>query len=281
MKINTILICLTALVSIDCSTKSESDLTTVNHITIQGLPDPVNISKFHYGDPKAYVNFYTTTDYKFGILSAQDSPLAPRRLYAYSDGESSNTLLTKSTRERAPIMTINGLSVTKELDVKSNYKTSISPLFGQVVSFGVGCQTKAELDENQLYIPQIISITSPQISPSAQKLPLCDANSFILKWNEDTMNDNGVIVQIEWDGIVLFGKHRDNSHVNIAKIYPDVGYARLNSEMFEGIPDTALCHLTILRGNVDIIVVDDQSFKIGGSSHETMDFVLLRNIRSK
>ena len=281
MKTNTILLCLTAIVAIDCSPKRESDYNTANHITIRERPESVNTTKFLYDDPKAYFNYFITTNYKFGILSSQDSPLDSPLLYAYSDDEHQNDLLTKAIGKSMPVMTINGLSVNPEPGVKSNIKNSISPLFGQVVSFGIGCQTKAELDETQLYIPQIIFITSPQVSTVTKKLPLCDANSFVLKWNEDTMNDNGVIVQIEWDGTVLFGKHRDNSHVSIAKIYPDVGQARLNLEMFEGIPDTALCHLTILRGNVDIVVVDDQSFKIGGSSYETMEFVLLRNIRRK
>jgi len=248
---------------------------------IEQPSDEVQIEKFLSRDPKAYVYYFAQTDYKFGIVSDQKSPLKPSLVYAYSDVISKNQSETKTPLIEDVVMSINGHPISSSSETKSRDKLKSRPLFGQVVSFGIGSRTKSELEESQLYIPQIVNITSPSVTTERELHPLCNANDFVLKWNEDSMNDNGVIIRIEWNGVVLFGKQREGSHVSIAKIFPDKGRAKLELEMFEGIPDTALCDLTILRGNVDAVVVDGASYKIGGASLETMSFVLLRNVISK
>lgn len=260
--------------------KIDSDLKSPSTV-VKNSHKPVQISKFLMSDPKSYIYFYSATDYTFGLMSAQDSPADAPLIYAYADSKNTKRGVTKASGEYTPRITINDIPIDSNPETKSDIPVNLKPLFGQVVSFGITPQTKSGTDETLLYIPRLISITSPQVSSDVQKHPLCDANNFVLKWNEDSMNDNGVIIQIEWHGIVLFGKQWDDSHVSIAKVFPDTGVAKLEPEMFEGIPDTALCHLTILRGNLNAVVVDDQSFKIGGASHTSMAFVLLRNVRDK
>jgi len=47
----------------------------------------------------------------------------------------------------------------------------------------------------------------------------------------------------------------------------------------EGIPDTAVCHLTLLRGNIETLSIDDSSYKIQAESHDYLTFVLIREIK--
>ena len=279
MKTHYIIILLSSLACFSCSSNKGGEISPTKIPLVKPSAEEVNIGKFLSRDPKAYIYYFAQTDHKFGIISSQDSPSDPPCVFAYVDSNSMEAPSTKTVRANDVNMTINGVSLNSDYPTKSKEGLEIKSLFGQVVSFGVDVQTKSVSEESQLYVPSIITIHSPYIDKENGQLPLCDVSNFILKWNEDTMNDNGVIVQIEWGGVVLFGGQRDDSHVSISKIFPDTGQAKLDAEMFEGIPDTALCFLTVLRGNVDAMIVDGQSYKIGGATHETMQLVLIRNTK--
>lgn len=58
----------------------------------------------------------------------------------------------------------------------------------------------------------------------------------------------------------------------------DSGEAFINPAMFKDIPDTALCTLTILRGNVENVLAGDVSCKLVGSTCDSIQFVLIRNV---
>lgn len=58
----------------------------------------------------------------------------------------------------------------------------------------------------------------------------------------------------------------------------DTGEAFLNPDIFNGIPDTALCTLTILRGNVENVLINDYSCKIAAETHQSIQFILIRNV---
>ena len=50
--------------------------------------------------------------------------------------------------------------------------------------------------------------------------------------------------------------------------------------VFDGIPDTALCYISLLRGNVENIPIGDYSYKVMGESYAVLPFVLVRHIKS-
>ena len=281
MKTKAALYIIATLLICGCSKSGKVVSERVRIPVVEQPSEDVKIDKFLSRDPKAYIYYFAQTDYKFGIMSDQRSPLKPSLVYAYSDINSKNLAETKSLSNGDIVLSINGHPISTSSETKSQENLEIKPLFGQVVSFGVGSRTKGDMEESQLYIPKIVSITSPNVTTESESHPLCNANDFVLKWNEDPINENGVIIRIEWNGVVIFGKQREGSRVSISKIFPDKGRAKLDPEMFEGIPDTALCHLTILRGNVDAVLVDGASYKIGGASLEGMSFVLLRNVTTK
>jgi len=51
--------------------------------------------------------------------------------------------------------------------------------------------------------------------------------------------------------------------------------------LFDGIPDTAVCHLTVVRGDIDLASIDGVSYKVLVESHEFFTFVLIREINKR
>ena len=63
-------------------------------------------------------------------------------------------------------------------------------------------------------------------------------------------------------------------------VVDDTGETTLNPHMFDDIPDTAMCFLTVMRGTVEYDVDDETSYLFLVECSETIPFVLIRNIRS-
>jgi hypothetical protein len=82
----------------------------------------------------------------------------------------------------------------------------------------------------------------------------------VIKWNGDTLNTNGVLVMVEWDGSHAYEDFHD-SFITNADIVPDTGECVLDSRLFQGIPDGAIIELSILRANIQD--VDDFEFAEG------------------
>lgn len=279
-----IAIAIYGIIIVACGKTADSANTAVQEKKVVESLKPTNASrmvKFLSSDPKAYINFYAATDYEFGLISSRTNPLTKPSSYAFSR----KGRTTEDPGLGVPVnqsLQINGIETNEALKTKSNSNEPLADFFGKKMVFRIGSQTKSgAFDENELYIPEIVSITSPRITDASELHPRCDINNFVIRWNADPLNENGVIIKIAWGGTVLFGHHLDGSQVILADLFPDTGEATLPLQMFEGIPDTALCELTIMRGNVDAIMVDDYSYKMGGASSETMSFILLRYIRHK
>lgn len=93
-----------------------------------------------------------------------------------------------------------------------------------------------------------INITSP-LADNYDPIPMCYYDNFILRWNGDPLNENGVVIITEWNGCTIYDSPEDNYVVH-ADIVPDVGQAVLSHSFFEDMPDEALVNLWIIRGNM-------------------------------
>ena len=100
-----------------------------------------------------------------------------------------------------------------------------------------------------------VEITSPAIDP-CDPMPYCYYDDFVVEWNADPNNTNGVVVIAEWNGGILHSPSENISLVS-ADLFDDTGTATLNSRMFEGMPDNALVHLWFIRGNLLTINEND------------------------
>ena len=52
----------------------------------------------------------------------------------------------------------------------------------------------------------------------------------------------------------------------------------LDEDMFEGIPDSAFCSLYVLRGDVEMLNSDGVSLNVVAETHDSLNFVLIRNV---
>lgn len=93
-----------------------------------------------------------------------------------------------------------------------------------------------------------ISIIRPVID-NCDPLPLCYYDNFIIEWNGDANNQNGIVVITEWNGVTISQPPHDISVANV-DIIEDNGLAVLNTDLFKDMPDEALVNLWLIRGNL-------------------------------
>jgi len=224
------------------------------------------------------MEFNAATDYTIGVAAIQESPLRPERIIPLFRQNGPIHSTRSLTSLPVPSISINGEAISsfdtfRRLDRKEFF-------FGNTVTMeiGAGFATRSGEEGSRInfYIPDIIRISSPEVLGEGDLLPLCDYKSFILRWNADPLNEKGVTVVVEWYGSVIFGNEKEGSYVRCSDVFPDTGEALLSREMFDGIPDTGLCHMTVVRGNVENVLAGDYSYKFVGVSEEVLDFILIR-----
>lgn len=216
--------------------------------TIDGVPtrirdarQPVSSNtKVFVSNWRNYDIFFSKTDYRYIVSSLTDKPFSP------------------GTITGATFLTKNG-----------------DRYFGAEHSLTRSVQSATRAEEPKVYIPEEIYLLSPACEDG---ILLGAVDNFILQWNKDEKNDNGVIVIVEWAGRVLFGAQHPNVIVRRIDLFPDTGECVLPREMFDGIPDTAYCHMTIMRGNAQVYLSDGYSFTEGGESHAGISFAAIKHL---
>jgi len=97
-----------------------------------------------------------------------------------------------------------------------------------------------------------INIIRPAID-NCNPIPLCYYDNFIVEWNSDTQNQNGVVVVAEWNGATI-SQSPQNISIASVDIVDDTGIAALDTAIFRNMPDEALVNLWLIRGN--LITID-------------------------
>lgn len=198
-------------------------------------------------------------------------------------------------------LTVNGINLS---DLSNNIpsglqriKAAAPVLYGQNVSFTLSRNIPQNIKGSQkskssilsdttvtMYVPELVEISSPKVETSKDLMPYCFYKDFVLKWNTDLKNENGLVVVVEWSGMYVTGQ-KENKYVrNIDVITDDNGSTTLKNEIFNGIPENAIAFITLLRGN--IAIVDDYYSKQGNvdpysliaETHAILPFVLVRNL---
>jgi len=152
---------------------------------------------------------------------------------------------------------ING-TYTRDLAV--NMTKPNSQFFGTNVKFslfnvntnGGGMMKTPGNDDTSttMYVPELLEITSPHIATADELLPYCYYKNFVLGWNADPQNANGLVVVVEWNGSDLYGSEYKAYVRNADIITNDNGSAVLNNALFDGIPHGALVNIKLIRGNI-------------------------------
>lgn len=245
------------------------------------------------GDYGQYLSLFKSTDYIVGISSHIDGARSSMEKLEYYSGESRFKISTRSTSRELPalISSIDGVELNQK-NIESyiptkGFEDRSLDVFGKTVTYRMRTskvvQTRSgeeELVEDfEMYIPERISILAPAATDAEDNNPpLCYYGDFVLRWNADEQNTNGVIVVAEWSGGMVLGNDINNTSVTRTAVVPDTGEARLDPHLFDGIPDTAICHLAVVRGAVEDVQGEEYSYKLIGETHHLITFILIREI---
>lgn len=283
-----------------CTTDVSQDSPSgVKVVSAEGAITIMNVDKSFYTQPVVdhfitndigkYLEYDILTDYVVGLTTLKSDPLDDPYTYAYTG------IYNQCDRTRAASLSedvfsvkINDISLT-DSKTRANNRADLQSLYGNTIKFNIakqGAATRAAENEApatnvDLYVPELIQISAPDIQTEVELYPLCDYKNFVLKWNKDSKNENGVLIIVEWLGTCCFGDSNPNAYIRRMDCVPDTGEITINPDLFTGIPDTAVCYLTVLRGAVENVLAGDYSYKVLGESHEILPFILIREIKAK
>ena len=238
-----------------------------------------------------YADYFVPTDFTIGLSSMKSNPRNDEFIKAFYESTSART---KAITDFEYDVIIDGKPYFSTA-TKSNKVTGLKDLYGKHISFdlirkkgatkssgdSVPAGDSAQVEDSTLtatlYIPELLEITSPDFDVITENIPLCDHKNFVLRWNTDSENENGVIIVMMWLGEVLFGTSTPDTMIRRVDCVPDTGETTLRPEMFDGIPDTAFCYLAVIRGDIENIVIDEQSYQILAETHVILPFALAKH----
>lgn len=274
-----IIILYTICIFISCSEKSVSDVNIPISIPEKPESGELILAK----DIGNYAEYFTSTDYSVGITSIKDNPRCKECIYAF-EGPNTDVVTKSSLIENQYYVSINGKDVFTP-EVKSGTDASIHDMFGQKLSFKFtpkhhSIRSSSGVSQTaSINAPELLSITNPVYEQLDELYPLCDYKNFIVEWNKDANNSNGVVVLVMWAGTMMFGNSYENVLVRNIDCIPDNGKAILPESIFDGIPDTALCFLILIRGDVSNVELDDDlTYQISAKTQVVLPFVLVREV---
>lgn len=273
-----------SLVCLLCGCSNQSIIDTVENDSrriVIAEDDFIHMSQITEikGDVGKYSAFFDDADATVRVFASRMHPLAEEMIAAFYDPV--DAAQTKSCEEDVNVFIDGNNLFTSGTKAQNG---SITELFGRTVMFGIGQhgfgQTKAECQGSsvELYAPSIVGIEVPCISSEEDQYPLCYFKDFTIRWNKDCNNLNGVLIIIRWNGVMAFGSDYPTTNVTRVVCFPDEGVAVLDDSIFDDIPDTAICNVIVLRGDVDTIRYNDSFYRMVAESHDMMDIVLIRNI---
>lgn len=279
-----------------CDVKESTDIIDFSKDTVSlsvskdSDYQPHVINEALNGDYQKYLEYYEPTDYEIGISSSKDGGLPGGSSISAISGISHvrKSNLTKADLGELPSIRsfVNGIEISPLNISQTKASNGILDSFGKVVKFAFssGVQTKSSDEvsgEAEMYVPRAIEFTFPHAETEKDLNPLCYYKDFIIRWNKDEENKNGVLVAVHWTGSMVLGNDITGANVCRVANFPDTGEARLPEDFFNGIPDTAYCDLLIFRGNIENIEQGQYTYKLVGKTHHLISFILIREIVSQ
>lgn len=281
--------------TISCGVKDKIEVCGSNNemttLTVSSNADYLPHKEYQTfnGDYDKYLEFFEGTDYEIGISSSKDGGLPGGSNISCISGVSQirKAIETKSDISLPQIRAfVNELEISQQNIISTRSSNSIMDCFGKVVkfSFCTDSQTRnsdCSTGEADMYVPKAIEFTFPHAESEEDLNPLCYYKNFVIRWNKDEDNKNGILVIVDWTGSMVLGNDIPDTHVCRVANFPDTGEALIPENFFDGIPDTAYCDLMILRGNIENIEQGLYTYKLVGKTHHQISFILIREIENK
>lgn len=221
-----------------------------------------------------YEDYFRATDNQIGFTSLKANSL-----------QKHSALKTVSYSSKNVEISINN-KITK-VAAKSAFidKNQQSEIYGKTISFKVSKKgfgnsknTESQVD---LYVPKLVEIISPKIETEKELFPVCYFDNFIIEWNADSKNEEGLVVIAEYFGNNAIPSASTNNHIlNVDYIEVDNGKTVLNKELFKDIPDLSFVHIILLRGNVKVEEIEGELYKFFAESHVRLPIILSKDLNS-
>jgi hypothetical protein len=273
-KTTTIVACFTLLLA---TLFYACDKTAINEIVTEETSLVALKSSYNLLDyrPNVYHDFFKLTNHSIGYSS-----LKPNSFTQHSIVQRLNLDNEKIQQH----VEINGKPL---LDFTSSSKligAQEEHIYGKTINFKVNIPNPtakgvAAKTEVSLYVPDLIEITNPKVSNAEEQFPFCYFKDFVLEWNADTNNKEGLVVIAEYVGDNAIPKNSTNKHVvNTDFIEADNGRIVLDKDLFKGIPNLSMVDIILLRGNVSIEEIDKKTYKFYAETHVRLPIVLVKDL---
>ncbi|MDR1983664.1 MAG: hypothetical protein LBQ28_02425 [Prevotellaceae bacterium] len=240
-----------------------------------------------------YIDIYAPKDF-YAVVSAQKVDPLQDVFYSSYSGINKNTAEEQSNKTNVNPFSVsaNGMKI-KSIDgnvalMNKSEKEDLSSLYGKNIEFSIQNTNRTQSSSSSdtdttvsMYVPELIEIFSPSVLTKEDMYPLCYYENFILRWNADDKNENGVVIVVTWTGTMAFGQDHPDISIRRTDVIPDNGSAVLNSHLFDDIPDTGIVLLTIARGNVENVRLENNyyTYQVTAETHATLPLILIRNIK--
>lgn len=276
-----------------CSKQNSTDILDISEEVFSLLTSndsdyqPHKINEVLSGNYQKYLEFFEGTDYEIGISTSKDGALPGGSTISCISGISQirKASLTKAAANELPLIRsfVDGIEISAHNISQTKSSNSILDSFGKVVKFSfcnesLTKSSTSSTGEAEMYVPKAIEFTFPYAESEEDLNPLCYYKDFVIRWNKDEDNKNGVLVVVDWTGSMVLGNDIPDTHVCRVVQFPDTGEAQLPEIIFDGIPDTAYCDMLILRGNIENIEQGQYTYKLVGKTHQQISFILIREI---
>lgn len=263
-----ILLILLAFNSVSCNNEDINDIVKNNKsdVTFESSYKLLNIT------PNIYHNYFDKVDNSVIFSSLKFGEKGEHNVVNHFEIKNENEIKIR----------LNG----QLLDYNQNHRSNnaVQNFYGTKVRFSVENQNpdfQARNDENtvgEIYVPEVIEITNPIRRVGTENSPLLDANNFVIEWNADSDNQEGLVVLAEYFGTSAVPENNTNEHIlNTDYIELDNGYFKLNPSIFDGMPNLAHVQIILLRGNVLIEEIEGELYKYVFESHQRLPIILVKD----
>ncbi len=152
----------------------------------------------------------------------------------------------------------------------------ITPLFGGTHPCKVIRNGKTIVEFAQ-YVPARLDVQLQQAVQLEGAQKGIHRSNFLIRWNQDVHNTNGIVVYLFWKGDRTDNSpyDRQTTTVHRAVKLDDTGQAWIPAAFFDDIPSHAIVTLFFIRGNVQLAQAEGYSWKFYSITQDKHNVVVL------
>jgi len=244
---------------------------------MQEIPEKI-ISSYNLLDysPNVYHDYFKQSENVIGFSSLKPNSLKPHSIVQ-------RTNFSETSKQKQFSINSRELNLTSRSTTISSKESS--DIYGKTIRFKVGSGStysrNGDGTEVEMYVPELVEITNPAVTNMEERYPLCDSSDFVLEWNADTNNEEGLVVIAEYFGTNAVSENSEDHHVlNTDYIEVDNGRASLSTALFQDIPNLSIVHIVLLRGNVAIEKIEGELYKFFAESHVRLPVILVKDVNT-